>query len=79
MGLSTHSSPRYVTPSSPVANGSTPPTRIVPEGQSFLPDRRRRRVVLPAPLAPIRSVREEGGRWKVMLVREGVGGVVGKV
>ena len=65
MGLSAHSRPRYVTPSRPVVKGSTPPTRIRPLGASFPPDSSRKSVVLPAPLAPMRSVREPEGRSKL--------------
>jgi hypothetical protein len=52
---------------------------IVPEGARRLPDRRRRRVVFPAPLAPIRRVRLRGGRERetdispTRAVGEGVG------
>lgn len=35
---------------------------IVFEGASRLPERRRRSVVFPAPFAPIRRVRDRGGR-----------------
>ena len=51
MGLRTHSRPRYVTPSRPVVKGSVPAMEIVEGGERRLPERRRRRVVLPAPLA----------------------------
>jgi len=51
IGLRTHSRPRYVTPSRPSLKGSTPETETVPTGDMRLPERRRRRVVLPAPLA----------------------------
>jgi hypothetical protein len=40
---------------------------IVPEGARRLPERRRRRVVLPAPFAPMRRVRERGGRERETL------------
>lgn len=69
MGLRTHSRPRYVTPSRPSLKGSRPPTEMVLEGARRLPERRRRRVVLPAPLAPMRRVREAGGRDRSMLWR----------
>jgi hypothetical protein len=46
--------------------GSTPETRMVLAGARRLPARRRRSVVLPAPLAPMRRVRERGGRERVM-------------
>jgi len=39
------------------------------EGARRLPERRRRRVVLPAPLAPIRRVRDAGGRVRERLCR----------
>ena len=42
---------------------------IVFVGARRLPERRRRRVVLPAPLAPISNVREEGGRERETLRR----------
>jgi hypothetical protein len=42
---------------------------MVPEGARRFPLRRRRRVVLPAPLAPIRRVRERGGRSRDTEVR----------
>lgn len=58
-----------MTPSRPSLKGSRPPTWIVPLGARRLPDRRRRRVVLPAPLAPIRRVREAGGSSRRMLER----------
>lgn len=77
MGLRTHSRPRYVTPSRPSLKGSRPPIEIVFEGARRLPERRRRRVVLPAPLAPIRRVRDLGGRERVRLLRPVW--VVGKV
>ena len=51
IGLSTHSSPRYVTPSRPEVNGSIPAMLIVPVGAIRLPDRRRSSVVFPAPFA----------------------------
>ena len=51
MGLRTHSRPRYVTPSSPWEKGSTPPMEMVEVGARRLPERRRSRVVLPAPFA----------------------------
>jgi len=38
-------------------------------GARRLPERRRRRVVLPAPLAPMRRVRLEGGRFRETLRR----------
>jgi hypothetical protein len=38
-------------------------------GARRLPERRRRRVVLPAPLAPMRRVRDEGGRLRETLRR----------
>lgn len=69
MGLRTHSRPRYVTPSRPSLKGSSPEMEIVPEGASRFPERRRRRVVFPAPFAPMRRVRERGGRERVMLWR----------
>jgi hypothetical protein len=53
MGFRTHSRPRYVTPSRPSLKGSTPAMEIVRVGASRLPERRRRRVVLPAPLAKV--------------------------
>ena len=43
----------------------------MPEGARRLPERRRRRVVLPAPLAPIRRVRERGGRERETELRPG--------
>jgi hypothetical protein len=43
----------------------------VPEGARRVPERRRRRVVLPAPLAPIRRVRERGGRERETELRPG--------
>ena len=48
--------------------GSTPEMRILPAGTRFLPARRRSKVVLPAPLAPMRRVRDEAGRESVMSV-----------
>lgn len=51
MGFRTHSTPRYVTPSRPSLKGSMPPMDMVPEGARRLPERRRRRVLFPAPLA----------------------------
>jgi len=42
---------------------------IVPEGARRFPESRRRRVVFPAPLAPIRRVRLRGGRERETLVR----------
>ena len=44
----------------------------MPEGARRLPDRRRRRVVLPAPLAPIRRVRLAGGSSRTILERPDV-------
>ena len=58
-----------MTPSRPSLKGSSPPTEMVPEGARRLPERRRRRVVLPAPLAPMSKVREEGGRERVRFWR----------
>ncbi|KAK4670341.1 LOW QUALITY PROTEIN: uncharacterized protein QC763_0041790 [Podospora pseudopauciseta] len=55
-----------VTPSRPTLKGSLPPMVIVPAGARRFPARRRRRVVLPAPLAPIKRVRDLGGRERVM-------------
>lgn len=69
MGFKTHSNPRYVTPSTLSLNGSRPPIRIVFEGARRFPERRRRRVVLPAPLAPISNVRDFGGRERERLER----------
>lgn len=54
-----------MTPSRPSLNGSRPPMEMVPEGARRLPERRRRSVVLPAPLAPMKSVRDAGGRERV--------------
>lgn len=51
VGFRTHSVPRYVTPSKPSLNGSTPPIATVSVGASRLPERRRRRVLFPAPFA----------------------------
>ena len=44
---------------------------MLPEGARRLPERRRRRVVLPAPFAPTRSVREPGGSESEIEVRPG--------
>ena len=57
--------------------GSWPRMEIVERGESLRPERRRRRVVLPDPLAPRRRVRERGGRERVREVRSGVGDVGG--
>ena len=58
-----------MTPSRPEEKGSTPAMETEREGAMRLPERRRRRVVLPAPLLPIRSVREPEGRRRLMSVR----------
>ena len=50
---------------------------MVEGGESLRPERRRRRVVLPEPLAPRRRVKERGGRERVREVRRGVGDVSG--
>ena len=69
MGFRTHSRPRYVTPSRPSLKGSRPPTWTVPEGARRLPERRRSRVVLPAPFAPIKRVRDAAGNSRRILER----------
>lgn len=51
IAFKTHSTPRYVTPSSPSLKGSTPPIEIVSVGDRRLPARRRSKVVFPAPFA----------------------------
>ena len=57
--------------------GSWPRMEMVEGGESLRPERRRRRVVLPEPLAPRRRVRERGGRERVRVLRRGVGDVGG--
>lgn len=51
--------------------GSVPLMLTVPRGARRFPERRRSRVVLPAPFAPMRRVRLPAGRCREMSVRPG--------
>lgn len=58
-----------MTPSRPCVNGSRPAMLMVSRGAMRLPESNLSSVVLPAPLAPIKSVREDGGRERKTLLR----------
>lgn len=65
-----------MTPSSPSLNGSTPAMLTVLVGASRLPERRRRRVVLPDPLATSLLRQIQRTRRAVWICTEWLGGVM---